>query len=306
MHTLQGNLTLVTGANSGIGLQTALELARNGAHVLLGCRTLSKGAAAADTIRRQVPGATVDPVLLNLASLASIRSFAAAFLAGGRSLDMLINNAGVMAFAERRTSPDGFELQLATNHLGHFALTGLLMPALLAAPAPRIVTIASIAHKTGRIHFDDLQLEHSYHPWTAYRQSKLANLLFALELDRRARALHSKLLSVAAHPGLARTGIIANGPGGQQLGYRLYGLLSGLLAQSDIDGALPTLYAATDPSMKGGEYIGPAGWFEFKGPPTRVQPSAYALDSAAARKLWAISEQLTGVICSLEAASRRD
>ncbi len=296
MHTLQGKLTLVTGANSGIGFQTALQLASFGAHVLLACRTQAKAASAAERIRRVAPAAIVEPLHLDLASLASIRGFAAALLASHRVLDLLVNNAGVMAIPQRRTTVDGFELQLGTNYLGHFALTGLLLPALLAAPRPRVVTVTSIAHKTGRIRFDDLQLERSYDPWTAYRQSKLADLLFALELDRRAREQHSRLLSVAAHPGLARTSIITNGPGGKQWQYRIYGLVSSIIAQSDVVGAAPTLYAATDHSIQSGEYIGPSGIFEFKGPPTRVQPSAQALDPDAARKLWTIAEQLTGVI----------
>ncbi len=291
----QGRTALITGANSGIGYQAALELARHGAQVLLACRSQAKGEAAATRIRQQAANASVEPVLLDLASLASIRSFAADYLASGRPLDLLINNAGVMALQQRKTTADGFELQFGTNHLGHFALTGLLVPALLAAPAPRVITVSSIAHKKGRMNFDDLQGERSYKPWPAYSQSKLANLLFALELDRRAKAQHSKLISTPVHPGVSRTSIIANGPGTADLKSKLTTLFASFIMQSDTAGAWPTLYAATDPSIHGGEYIGPDGLLEFKGSPTRVQPTAEALDPDAARTLWAISESLTGV-----------
>ena len=200
-----GKTALITGANSGIGYQTALELARHGAHVLLGCRNEAKGQAALERLRREAPGASAEVVQLDMASLASIRAFAAAFPGRGIALDLLINNAGVMALPRRELTEDGFERQFGTNHLGHFALTGLLLPALLAAPAPRVVTVASLAHRDGKIEFDNLQSERRYKPWEAYGASKLANILFAKELDRRARAAHSRLLSLAVHPGVSTT-----------------------------------------------------------------------------------------------------
>ncbi len=232
MPSQAGKTALVTGANSGIGYQAALELARHGAHVLLGCRSAAKGQAALERLRREAGGgASAEVVELDMASLASIRAFAAGFAArgaalttptgndrpSGTALDLLINNAGVMALPTRELTEDGFERQFGTNHLGHFALTGLLMPALLAAPAPRVVTVASLAHRDGKIEFDNLQSERRYKPWEAYGASKLANILFAKELDRRARAAHSRLLSLAVHPGVSMTNIFANGPGTMSL-----------------------------------------------------------------------------------------
>jgi NAD(P)-dependent dehydrogenase (short-subunit alcohol dehydrogenase family) len=303
-----GKLALVTGANSGIGYQTALELARHGAHVLLGCRNTAKGNAALQRLenevrlRREVPGSSsaelgynAELVELDMASLASIRAFAAAFAARGVPLDLLINNAGVMALPHRELTADGFERQFGTNHLGHFALTGLLIPQLLAAPAPRVVTVASLAHRNGRIDFDNLQSERNYVPWTAYANSKLANILFANEFDRRARAAHSKLISIPVHPGISRTSIFANGPGDKSLKAIAVKLLAPVLMQSDEAGALPTLYAATSPDAHGGEYIGPDGFMELKGSPTVVKPRPNALDQAVAQRLWTVSEQLTGV-----------
>ena len=290
-----GKTALITGANSGIGYQTALELARHGAHVLLGCRNEAKGQAALERLRREAPGASAEVVQLDMASLASIRAFAAAFLGRGIALDLLINNAGVMALPKRELTEDGFERQFGTNHLGHFALTGLLLPALLAAPAPRVVTVASLAHRTGKIEFDNLQRERGYEGWDAYNASKLANILFAKELDRRARAAHSRLLSVAVHPGVSTTSIFENGPGTTNLKAIMVKLLAPVLMQNDEAGALPTLYAATSPAAHGGEYIGPDGFGELKGSPVVVQPRPQALDVAVGERLWAVSEELTGV-----------
>src|ERR1700728_4572122 len=210
-----GKTALVTGANSGIGYQAALELARHGAHVLLACRNAAKGQAALERLEREAPGTAAELVEVDMASLASIRSFASAFAGRGIPLDLLINNAGVMALPKREVTIDGFERQFGTNHLGHFALTGLLLPQLLAAPTPRVVTVASLAHRSGKIDFDNLQSERSYQGkgWEAYNASKLANILFAKELDRRARAAHSRLLSLAVHPGVSTTSIFENGPG---------------------------------------------------------------------------------------------
>lgn len=292
---LAGRTALITGANSGIGYQAALQLARHGAHVLLGCRNVAKGRAALDRLQREAPAASAEFVELDMASLASIRSFAASFAARGLPLDILINNAGVMALPTRELTPDGFERQFGTNHLGHFALTGLLLPQLLAAAAPRVVTVASLAHRNGKIEFDNLQSERSYIPWDAYGASKLANILFANTLDRRARLAHSKLISLAVHPGVSTTNIFANGPGTNNLKALVVRLLAPIMMQNDEAGALPTLYAATSPNAHGGEYIGPDGFQELKGSPAVVQPRPQALDEAVGQQLWTISEQLTGV-----------
>jgi NAD(P)-dependent dehydrogenase (short-subunit alcohol dehydrogenase family) len=290
-----GKTALITGANSGIGYQAALELARHGEHVLLGCRNEAKGRAALERLLREAPGASAEVVQLDMASLASIRAFAAAFIGRGIVLDLLVNNAGVMALPKRELTEDGFERQFGTNHLGHFALTGLLLPALLASPAPRVVTVASLAHRTGKIEFDNLQRERGYEGWDAYNASKLANILFAKELDRRARAAHSRLLSLAVHPGVSTTSIFENGPGTMNLKAIMVKLLAPIMMQNDKAGALPTLYAATSPEAHGGEYIGPDGFGELKGAPVLVQPRPQALDVAVGERLWAVSEELTGV-----------
>ena len=291
-----GRTALITGANSGIGYRAALELARHGAHVLLGCRNYEKGQAALDRLLRETPGASAELVELDMASLASIRGFAAAFAARGIALDLLINNAGVMALPKRELTADGFERQFGTNHLGHFALTGLLMPQLLAAPAPRVVTVASLAHRNGKIDFNNLQSERSYKPWDAYGESKLANILFANELNRLAVAAHSKLLSIPVHPGVSVTNILANGPGSNGPKAMVLKLLAPVIMQPDAAGALPTLYAATSPEARGGEYIGPDGLMEMKGSPVVVKPKPHALDQAVGQRLWTVSEELTGVM----------
>jgi NAD(P)-dependent dehydrogenase (short-subunit alcohol dehydrogenase family) len=290
-----GKTALVTGANSGIGYQAALELARHGAHVLLGCRNYEKGQAALDRLLREAPGASAELVELDMASLASIRAFVAAFAARGIALDLLINNAGVMALPQRELTADGFERQFGTNHLGHFALTGLLIPQLLAAPAPRVVTVASLAHRGGKIDFENLQSERGYKGWDTYNNSKLANILFANELNRRAGAAHSKLVSMPVHPGISVTSIFENGPGVKDLKAIAVKILAPFITQPDDAGALPTLYAATSPNAKGGEYIGPDGFGELKGSPVVVKPRANALDQAVAERLWTVSEELTGV-----------
>jgi NAD(P)-dependent dehydrogenase (short-subunit alcohol dehydrogenase family) len=288
-----GKTVLVTGANSGIGFQTARELARHGARVLLGVRDVAKGEAARQRILAELPQAQVSVVALDMASVASIRGFAGEFVASGAKLDVLVNNAGVMALPKREQTAEGFERQFGTNHLGHFALTGLLMPALLKAETPRVVTVASSAHRNGRMEWDNLQGEKSYSPWGAYNMSKLANILFARELDRRAREAHSKLMSVAAHPGVSRTNIAAPGTDFKS---RMARLIGPLLFQNDEMGALPTLYAATAAEMQGGQYIGPDGRAEIGGYPKVVQPRPHALDDQAGRRLWTVSEQLTGAV----------
>ena len=295
MLSQAGKTVLVTGANSGIGYQAALELARHGAHVLLGVRNVAKGQDALGRLLREVPDARAEVVELDVASLPSVRSFAEAFLRSEAALDVLINNAGVMALPTRELTADGFERQFATNHLGHFALTGLLLPALSRAAAPRVVTVSSLAHRNGKIAAANLQSERDYKPWDAYNNSKLANLLFANELDRRARAAGLPLLSVAVHPGISKTSIFANGPGTADLKSKIVNLLAPVLMQDDANGALPTLYAATAPDVHGGEYIGPDGFGEFKGYPKVVQQRPQALDATSAGSLWQASERLTGV-----------
>jgi NAD(P)-dependent dehydrogenase (short-subunit alcohol dehydrogenase family) len=288
-----GKTALITGANSGIGYQAAVELAKHGAHVLLGVRSREKGEAALARLGKEAPGASAEVAVVDMASLASIRGFAAAY-AG--PLDLLVNNAGVMALPKREVTADGFERQFGTNHLGHFALTGLLLPTLLRASAPRVVTVSSLAHRNGRIDFDDLQAEKSYVPWDAYNQSKLANLLFARELDRRAREAGSALRSIPVHPGISRTSIVDNGPGQTGMKMLVLKVLAPFITQDDAAGALPTLYAATAPEAQGGVYIGPDGFKAFKGWPTVEEPRPQALDEAVGRRLWTVSEELTGVV----------
>lgn len=288
-----GKTVLITGANSGIGYQAAVELARHGAHVILACRNAEKGRDALTRLLAEVPGASAEVVQLDVSSIADVKRFAAAFLASHRALDLLINNAGVMALLKREVTAEGFERQFATNHLGHFALTGLLLPVLMDSPAPRVVTVASLAHRNGKIHFDDLQLKKSYKPWDAYGQTKLANILFARELARRAAG--TRLLSLPVHPGVSVTKIFENGPGGSGLKARIFDMLAPFLMQPDTAGALPTLYAATSPNAHSGDYIGPDGFMEMKGAPVVVKPRPHALDEAVAKRLWDVSEQLTGV-----------
>jgi NAD(P)-dependent dehydrogenase (short-subunit alcohol dehydrogenase family) len=294
-----GKIAVVTGANSGIGFHVALELARAGAHVILACRAPARGAAALQRLRAQLPSANVELLPLNLADLDSIHHFAATLEARPEPLDLLINNAGVMAVPTRRLTKDGFELQFGTNHLGHFALTGLLLPALLRSDLPRVVTVSSIAHKSGKFQPDNLNGERRYKDLAAYNNSKLANLLFAFELHRRATAAHTPppLLSIAAHPGVATTNLFS---AGSQLDRQpLFSWLTEkfvpLLGQSDAAGALPLLYAATAPDARGGEYYGPHGFAEFRGYPTPAKIAPQARDLTAATQLWERSEELTGV-----------
>jgi NAD(P)-dependent dehydrogenase (short-subunit alcohol dehydrogenase family) len=287
-----GRVAVVTGANSGLGLVTARELAKAGAHVVIACRNTTKGEAAAAEVRAAAPGSQPELEALDLADLASVRDFAARFRTGHDGLDLLILNAGVMA-PPRRTTADGFEMQFGTNHLGHFALAGLLLDTMEGLEDARVVTVSSGAHKIGRIGFDDLQGERRYRRWSAYGQSKLANLLFALELDRRLRAAGSTVRSLAAHPGYAATNLqSASAPPLD----RLVMIFSNfVIAQSAEMGTLPILYAATNPDAEGGTYIGPDGIAEQRGYPKVVSPSGAARDEDVARRLWEVSEELTGV-----------
>jgi len=294
-----GKTALVTGGNSGLGYQTVLQLARKGARVLLAARDRARGTAALERLGAEAPGSQAELAQIDLADLASVERFAAGFLAGGRDLGLLVNNAGVMAIPHRETTAQGYERQFGTNHLGHFALTGRLLPALARTPGSRVVTVSSNQHKRANgIDFGDLQAEHSYRPWGAYAQSKLANAMFVLQLDRRLRAAGLDIISAGAHPGFAHTNLQVTGPrsGGTSLVARGMGLATRLLAQPARDGALPTLYAATAADVHGGEYFGPDGPGEMRGHhPRLVQFSAAAHDQAAAARLWAVSEELTGV-----------
>jgi len=290
-----GRTAVVSGANVGLGLATARLLASRGATVVLACRDIVKAERAAGRIRTEAGRANVDVVRLDLSSIASVREAADEVRSGYPRLDLLINNAGVMAVPYQRTE-DGFELTLATNHLGHFALTGLLLDRLLATAGSRIVTVSSVAHRRGLMHFGDLQSEHRYKPADAYGQSKLANLLFTNELQARLEAAGAGTIALAAHPGNARTDLWRTSSRLERvlISPRLR-LLNFWLVQSAELGALPTLRAAVDPSARGGDYYGPAGPFQYTGYPTRVDSSPRSHDAAARRRLWDVSEQLTGV-----------
>jgi NAD(P)-dependent dehydrogenase (short-subunit alcohol dehydrogenase family) len=294
-----GRLAVVTGANSGLGVVTARELARAGAAVVLAVRDTTKGEQAASSIRESVAGADVRVQELDLADLDSVRSFPGRLGSERERLDLLINNAGLMA-PPRRLTKDGFESQFGTNHLGHFALTGLLLPRLLAAREPRVVTVSSLLHRRGKIDFADLQGERSYNRWTAYGQSKLANLMFCFELQRRATEAGTELKSMAAHPGYAATNLQFAGP--DRFYERAFMAVGNrLFAQSADMGALPSLYAATAPDLPGGSYIGPDGRGEQRGHPRVVTAARKAYDEDAWRRLWEISEELADVHYELQA-----
>lgn len=292
---LSGRLAIVTGATGGLGLETALVLAGKGAEVVLAARNPAKGAEAERLIRSRHPDAAVRFELLDLASLASVRAFAERYLATGRPIDILIDNAGVMALPTRQTTVDGFEMQFGTNYLSHFALVGRLLPLLIGAKA-RVVQLSSVAHRSGHIRLDDLNYQSHYSPWPVYQQSKLAMLMFALELQRRSDANGWGLTSVAAHPGFARTDLIANGHAGKPgLFARGARLLEAVLSHSAADGALPILMAATLPDPTPGGYYGPTGFQEMKGPPGVAVIKRQARDADVAKRLWTESERLTGV-----------
>jgi NAD(P)-dependent dehydrogenase (short-subunit alcohol dehydrogenase family) len=286
-----GRTAVVTGANSGIGFEAAVVLAKRGADTVLACRDTGKAGAAAARLAAAAPGASVSVVRLDLASLESVRAAADQILDACQRVDLLINNAGLMWPGYGRTA-DGFELQFGTNHLGHFALTGLLLEAMLPVPGSRVVTVSSTGHRTGRINFADLQSQRHYGRMAAYAQSKLANLMFTYELQRRLSAAGAPAAALAAHPGVAFTELTRSLPGVIQSANHAIG---GLFTQSAAMGALPTLRAATDPAAAGGEYYGPSGLAQTKGYPIRVSSSARSRDQATQRRLWAESERLTGV-----------
>ncbi len=288
----RGRVAIVTGANTGLGFETARMLAERGAAVVLAVRDVKKGKQAAARIAGDVSVQTLD-----LTSLESIRSAAAELRAAHPRIDLLINNAGVM-YTPKRTTADGFELQFGTNHLGHFALTGLLMDRLLPVPGSRVVTVSSVGHRIrAAIHFDDLQWEHSYNRIGAYGQAKLANLMFTYELQRRL-APHGTTVAVAAHPGVSNTELMRNSPAALRVPLSW---LAPLISQKAEMGALPTVRAATDPTVIGGQYYGPGGRGEVRGYPKLVSSSTESHDRITHQRLWAVSEELTGVTFPLPA-----
>jgi NAD(P)-dependent dehydrogenase (short-subunit alcohol dehydrogenase family) len=295
MPSLEGQVWVVTGANSGLGLETTRALAAKGATVVMGCRDPKRAEVAEAEVKKTVPAARLVRHALDLSSLQSIASFVTGLLASHPVLDGLINNAGVMAVPFKKTA-DGFELQFGTNHLGHFALSMKLLPLLEQARAPRLVTISSLMHKNGKLDFDDLMGERKYSQWGAYSNSKLANLVFTLELARKLAAAKKKTIAAAAHPGYAATGLqLASAKQNEsKLTEWVMNLGNSVLAQTSAMGALPTLYAATAPDVKSGEYFGPDGFMAMKGHPARNEPIARAKDLSVAAELWARSEQLTG------------
>jgi len=290
-----GRTIIITGANSGLGLESAKALAARGASVVMTSRDEARGAEAVAEMRTSVPDARVEVALLDLADMSSIHAFAERFRAAHDTLDVLMNNAGVMAVPARRTTRDGWELQFGTNHLGHFALTALLLPALGKTPGSRVVTVSSFVHKRGSMNFDDLQAESSYTPYGAYAQSKLANLLFAFELDRRLRSQDTDTISVAAHPGLSATKLVANGPfdRARSVPAWIASNTTRLVAQSAARGAEPQLFAAVDPRVQGGDYYGPKR--EYRGPVAPATMSEHARSLPDASRLWSVSEELTSV-----------
>jgi NAD(P)-dependent dehydrogenase (short-subunit alcohol dehydrogenase family) len=290
-----GRTALVTGANSGLGYQTTLALAGKGARVVMACRDEDRAKEAREEILRSLPGADLELLIVDLASLDSIRDASGAYLARHSRLDMLINSAGIMA-PPRTETQDGFELQFGVNHLGHFALTGQLLPRLLRTPKSRVVTVTSTAHKFARIDFEDLQSRRSYRRYRAYGQSKLANVLFAFELNRRFSAAGSESISAAAHPGLAETTLQERTARSSASRFEgaVYTAMHYTISQSAEMGALPQLYAATAEDAEGGMLYGPE-WLQTRGFPVQVRPSRAATSWEDARRLWEISEELTGV-----------
>jgi NAD(P)-dependent dehydrogenase (short-subunit alcohol dehydrogenase family) len=285
---LAGRTVIVTGGNSGLGFQTSRELARHGAHVILTARDADKGAEAVEAIRTEQPDASVETRMVDLADLDTVTAFAATV----DKVDILINNAGVM-MPPHTLSAQGYELQLAVNHLGHFALTALLLDLLKDGTDPRVVTVSSYLHKRGRMYFHDLHGEHKYSPTAHYAQSKLANVVFGLELHRRLRTNGFSVASVLAHPGYAATNLQSSGPSGMTK--LVLQVSNRLMAQDATMGALPQLYAATHPDIESGQFVGPNGRREQKGYPTLVEPLEAARDRELAKRLWDISEELTGI-----------
>ncbi|MCT1355869.1 SDR family NAD(P)-dependent oxidoreductase [Gordonia sp. JH63] len=295
-----GRVAVVTGANSGIGREIALGLATLGARVVLACRNPQTSAEARDDIVGKVPGAELELVDLDLASLNSVHDAAAEIRRRHPRLDLLVNNAGVMR-ARRELTPDGFEMDFGTNYLGHYALTGLLTDRLLAADSARVVTVGSHVHRAGSIDFADLPMDRSFSTAAAYSRAKLAQMLFAMELDRRMRSAEVSAISLAAHPGGTRTGVMREQSRFLQWAYHAPSLrwLTDRFIMDPPDGALPVLRAATDPKAQGGDYYGPVGSLGLVGPPVLVEPSVKAKDRDVAARLWDIGAELTGVTIDL-------
>jgi NAD(P)-dependent dehydrogenase (short-subunit alcohol dehydrogenase family) len=293
---LTGKIAVVTGANGGLGAEASRVLARKGAQVILAVRDTAKGEATAYAIRQGTPAAQLRVLRLDLANLASVGQFSAEFGRSYDRLDILLNNAGVMGIPKRKTV-DGFDMQFGTNHLGHFALTGLLLPFILAAPAGRVVSVSSAMHIAGKMDFDDLHGERKYNHWRGYAQSKLANLLFVYELQRKFAAYGCRAIALAAHPGYASTNLQAVGPTmtGSRIGAAMMAVGNRVLAQSAAMGALPLIYAATSPNGRGGEYYGPSALMGQRGWPMKARSTARSHDREAAARLWAVSEEQTRV-----------
>lgn len=290
---LSGRTALVTGATSGIGLETARSLAKAGARVILAGRNAEKGAAALRDIAASGIAGKIEFETFDMANLADIAAGAARIAATHEKLDILVNNAGVMMPPKRQTTADGFELQIGTNHLGHYALTGRLLPLLVRAKA-RVVNVSSNAARSGHVNFDDLQSERSYSPWGAYGQSKLANLLFMHGLQSASDAAGWGLVTVAAHPGLSATGLVTTGMG-TGLIPRIVNVVNRIIAQDSAHGALPSIAAATEPGLTPLSFVGPDGPGEWRGKPKLVKLPPKAEDRAAAERLWSVSEHLTGL-----------
>jgi NAD(P)-dependent dehydrogenase (short-subunit alcohol dehydrogenase family) len=299
---LTGKIALVTGANSGIGFQAARQLAIHGAHVVLACRNADKARQAVDALEKELDRSSLEILPLDLSDQFSVRHAADEFLNRHAHLDLLINNAGVMGTPYRQTA-DGFELQMATNHLGHFALTGLLFDRLVTTPRSRVVTVSSLLHRGGQIPFDDVAGNRVRNTWLNYGTSKLANLLFTAELSRRLAAAGETTIAVAAHPGWTRSNLAGTGAavGHGRLRARVGGAFGHRLGQSAAVGSLPTLYAATVPGLANGSYVGPGHLFELFGPPVLVKPNRRARNTDDAARLWEISEELTDIRYSVPA-----
>jgi len=303
---LTGQVALVTGANSGIGYQTAAALAEHGAHVVLACRDATKAGLAYDTLESTLPRSSLQLLTLDLSDLYSVRRAAEEFCAEHARLDLLVNNAGVMGTPYRQTA-DGFELQMATNHLGHFALTGLLLDRLLVAGHSRVVTVSSQLHRIGLLHLDDVAGNTVRNTWINYGTSKLANLLFTDGLSRRLATSGAGTLAVAAHPGWTRSNLAGTGAsvGDKKLRGKFGRFAGRTFGQATATGAQPTLYAATERSVRSGQYIGPSHVFQLFGSPKVVTPDRRARDTETADRLWDISEELTGVTYSIQPAASR-
>jgi NAD(P)-dependent dehydrogenase (short-subunit alcohol dehydrogenase family) len=293
---LEGKVYLVTGANSGIGLGAVKQLAEAGAHVIMGCRNIEKAQAARDRVTKEVSGCSLELLQIDLASFASVRSAAGVVVDGHDRLDGLINNAGVMALPYC-TTEDGLEMQIGVNHFGHFLLTLSLLDLLGRSAGARVVTVSSVMHRIGKMRWEGFDTDQGYHKWLAYGQSKLANLLFCYELDRRLKGRGLDVVSVACHPGYASTNLTFVGPEmeGARFMAGINSLGSAILAQSAEAGAWPTVHAATDPSVRGGHYFGPAGFLELRGRPKKVGSNASSRSVEDAKRLWKISESLTGL-----------